>query len=48
MVKAVGPQVAKLLDGRGGGKNGRFQGKSLKIEARSDVLKYLMTQVTVK
>jgi len=44
LVKTVGPEVAKILEGRGGGKNGRFQGKANRIERRHEVLKYLNTK----
>jgi len=39
-VAELGPQVAKILEGRGGGK-GRYQGKVEKISARGEALKLL-------
>lgn len=37
-VSSVGPKVAKLLEGRGGGKGGRFQGKASRLEHRAQAL----------
>lgn len=36
-VAQVGPQVAQVLEGRGGGRPGRYQGKGAKIERRRDL-----------
>jgi len=38
-VAAVGPAVAEVLEGRGGGKGGRFQGKATRIDRRREALK---------
>ena len=37
-VAAVGRAVAALLEGRGGGKGGRFQGKATRIDRRGDAI----------
>jgi alanyl-tRNA synthetase len=41
VVSAVGPQVAKTLEGRGGGRAGRFQGKASHVERASEALDLL-------
>ncbi len=38
-VAVVGPAVAEVLEGRGGGKGGRFQGKATRIDRRDEALK---------
>jgi len=45
VVKAVGPEVAKILHGRGGGKNGRFQGKAQNLGATREAIAYLKEHV---
>ena len=40
-VKAVGPKVAALLGGRGGGRPGRYQGKATAIEKAAQALTLL-------
>lgn len=40
-VKERGPEVARLLEGRGGGARGRFQGKGARIDRRGEVLTLL-------
>ena len=40
-VKALGPQVAARIEGRGGGARGRFQGKASRLGARDEVLALL-------
>ncbi len=35
-VAALGPQVASLLEARGGGRGGRFQGKAARLERRAE------------
>ena len=45
-VEAIGPVVAELVDGRGGGRGGRYQGKGQKVflqEADLQRLEHLMT-----
>lgn len=41
VVAELGPQVAKILQGRGGGGKGRYQGKAEKIGARAEALAML-------
>lgn len=45
LVAALGPKVATVLEGRGGGK-GRYQGKAEKISARGEALDLLRQAVT--
>ncbi|CAB4004576.1 Alanyl-tRNA editing Aarsd1 [Paramuricea clavata] len=40
-VAQLGSKVAELLEGKGGGKKGRFQGKANKLSGRSAVVKLL-------
>jgi misacylated tRNA(Ala) deacylase len=35
VVSRLGPQIANVLDGKGGGRKGRYQGKANKISARA-------------
>lgn len=35
-VAVLGPKIAELLDGKGAGKNGRFQGKANKMQKRAE------------
>jgi len=44
-VKILGPKVAEILDGKGAGKGGRFQGKANKLQKSSDVEKLLHDHV---
>jgi len=39
-------RVAQLLDAKGGGKKGRFQGKATKIEGRREVEELLKKECT--
>ena len=41
LVKTIGPQIAALLGGRGGGRPGSFSGKASSFEDLSDVKKIL-------
>lgn len=41
VVSTLGPQVAEILDGKGAGKKGRFQGKANKLQNRNVVEKLL-------
>ncbi|XP_038610469.1 alanyl-tRNA editing protein Aarsd1-like isoform X3 [Tachyglossus aculeatus] len=40
-VDTLGPRTAELLEGRGAGKRGRFQGKATKLSQRAEVLTLL-------
>uniref|UniRef100_A0A8C2W1Z8 Alanyl-tRNA synthetase domain containing 1 n=1 Tax=Chinchilla lanigera TaxID=34839 RepID=A0A8C2W1Z8_CHILA len=40
-VETVGPRVAEVLEGKGAGKKGRFQGKATKMSRRAEVLALL-------
>ncbi len=44
LVERLGAQVAALLEAKGGGKKGRFQGKAKRITARADVVALLQSQ----
>ncbi|XP_053555548.1 alanyl-tRNA editing protein Aarsd1-B isoform X1 [Bombina bombina] len=41
-VEKLGPRVSEILDGKGAGKRGRFQGKANKMSQRGDVEKLLL------
>lgn len=46
LVDEVGDEVAELLDGRGGGPPGRYQGKASSISQRDEVVQLLERRVT--
>jgi Ser-tRNA(Ala) deacylase AlaX len=46
-LQVMGPKVAELLDGRGGGKGQVFQGKADSLEHRDEALKFLRSQVGI-
>ena len=41
IVKELGPVVAEVVEGRGGGSPGRFQGKATRLENTEDALEFL-------
>ena len=41
VIKVIGPQVASALNGRGGGRSGRFQRKCNSIECAGDAVKLI-------
>ena len=43
-LKCVSFRVAELLEGKGGGKKGRFQGKANKLSERKAVAKLLQSE----
>lgn len=45
MVEKLGPRVAELLEGKGAGKRGRFQGKANKMSRRAEVEELLQKSV---
>ncbi|KAM4692513.1 alanyl-tRNA editing protein Aarsd1-B-like [Rhinophrynus dorsalis] len=45
IVEKFGPRVSEILDGKGAGKNGRFQGKANKMSMRGDV-ESLLREIT--
>jgi misacylated tRNA(Ala) deacylase len=48
LVDHVGKKVGEMLGGRGGGKNGRFQGKGTKLRSSlEDVEKLLMEEINI-
>ncbi|XP_029647015.1 alanyl-tRNA editing protein Aarsd1 [Octopus sinensis] len=46
LVADVGPSVAKILDGKGAGKKGRFQGKANKMANRDEAIKVIQEKLT--
>ncbi|XP_063819251.1 alanyl-tRNA editing protein Aarsd1 [Pseudophryne corroboree] len=44
LIENLGPRVSKILDGKGAGKKGRFQGKANKMSQRGEV-EHLLQQV---
>ena len=48
VIKVIGPQVASALNGRGGGRSGRFQGKCKSLECASDAVKLIEAYITEK
>lgn len=40
ILNTVGKKVAEIMEGRGGGRKGRFQGKALQINAREKAYKF--------
>lgn len=45
LVDSVGKKVGEILGGRGGGKNGRFQGKGTKLRSSLGDVKQLLAEV---
>lgn len=45
VISNLGPRVAKILDGKGAGKKGRFQGKAKKISHRMKAAQFLQEQI---
>jgi len=43
-VKSAGPEMARILEGRGGGSHGLFQGRALKMENRGEAISFLLSK----
>jgi misacylated tRNA(Ala) deacylase len=41
LLEEIGPRIAEMFDGRGGGRGGIFQGKAKTLEKRAAVLELL-------
>ncbi|KAI0215837.1 Alanyl-tRNA editing protein Aarsd1-A [Lamellibrachia satsuma] len=46
-VGELGPRIAEILDGKGGGKKGRFQGKASKLSRRAEAEKLLWDYISM-
>lgn len=46
-VSQIGPKIATLLQGKGGGKKGRFQGKASTLKTRHDAEEFLKEFTTL-
>uniref|UniRef100_A0A2K6CUG0 Alanyl-tRNA synthetase domain containing 1 n=1 Tax=Macaca nemestrina TaxID=9545 RepID=A0A2K6CUG0_MACNE len=47
-VETLGPRVAEVLEGKGAGKKGRFQGKATKMSRRTEVQALLQDYITTQ